>query len=555
MTIKIKNHALPDAILAQHVAILGKTRSGKSSVLRLLVETLLERKERVCIIDPKGDWWGIKSSADGKRAGYEVVIFGGPKGDLPLNEHAGSNVAELVTGGNRPCVIDLGGWMVGERTRFFVDFAATLFRTLDAPLFLVVDEVHNFAPQSKLFKDPHANKMLHWANRLGSEGAGKGLVILSASQRPQKVHKDFLTCAETLVAMRVIHQLDRNAVKEWIDGAGDPARGKDVLNTLASMARGEGWVWSPEAGFGPERVKFPLFKTYDSFAAPVGGQAKRLTGWAEVNIDAEKKKLLAIVEAAKANDPKELKKQIAELKRQLSAKSTAGPEALAAAEARGVALGWADAKRELEQLHKTIGEREGRLAKIESLAHLNGDATKVVQHAAPAPKKPDPKPRASFTEHRLVTPSGDLGKGERKILTAIAQHGAGVSREQLTVLTGYKRSSRDTYLQRLRQSGLIEDGDAITATDEGVTALGANFEVLPTGDALLIWWLDRLPAGEAKLLGELVKVYPDSISRDELTELTGYKRSSRDTYLQRLNSRKLIDVRGSNIGAAEILFD
>jgi hypothetical protein len=34
---------------------------------------------------------------------------------------------------------------------------------------------------------------------------------------------------------------------------------------------------------------------------------------------------------------------------------------------------------------------------------------------------------------------------------AVAQYPEGVTREQLSVLTGYKRSSRDTYVQRLRE--------------------------------------------------------------------------------------------------------
>jgi hypothetical protein len=139
----------------------------------------------------KGDWWGLKSSADGKRAGYPVIIFGGEHADVPINALSGKHVAELVATGNRPFIIDLGGWMVGERTRFFIDFASTFFRHTRGPRHLAIDEVHNFAPQGKVH-DPDAGKMLHWANRLASEGAGKGITLLSASQRPQKVHKDYL---------------------------------------------------------------------------------------------------------------------------------------------------------------------------------------------------------------------------------------------------------------------------------------------------------------------------------------------------------------------------
>jgi DNA helicase HerA-like ATPase len=155
---------IPDAVLTQHIVALGKTRSGKSSTMRLLVERLLDADKPVCVIDPKGDWWGLKSSADGTRAGYPVMIFGGEHADWPLNEHAGAPVAELLATGNRPAIIDLGGWMVGERTRFFIRFASTFFQFTCGPHWLVIDEIHNFAPQGKVL-DVDAGKMLHWARR------------------------------------------------------------------------------------------------------------------------------------------------------------------------------------------------------------------------------------------------------------------------------------------------------------------------------------------------------------------------------------------------------
>src|SRR6266542_4119403 len=101
---------IPADALAQHTIVLGKTGSGKSSVLRLLVENQLSKQQPVCILDPKGDWWGIKSSASGKSAGYPLVIFGGEHGDVPIDRNAGAQVAELYATGNRPCLIDLGGW-------------------------------------------------------------------------------------------------------------------------------------------------------------------------------------------------------------------------------------------------------------------------------------------------------------------------------------------------------------------------------------------------------------------------------------------------------------
>lgn len=58
---------IPANALAQHTIVLGKTGAGKSSVLRLLVEDQLRKQQPVCIVDPKGDWWGLKASASGQE--------------------------------------------------------------------------------------------------------------------------------------------------------------------------------------------------------------------------------------------------------------------------------------------------------------------------------------------------------------------------------------------------------------------------------------------------------------------------------------------------------
>jgi len=151
--------------------------------------------------------------------------------------------------------------------------------------------------------------------------------------------------------------------------------------------------------------------------------------------------------------------------------------------------------------------------------------------------------------------NGSLPLGERRVLTAIAQHRDGVTREQLTVLTGYKRSSRDTYLQRLKERGLVHVGPSeIVTTGDGVIALGPDFEPLPKGRALRDHWMERLPEGERRILDVLVQAYPHTVSREIVSDATEYKRSSRDTYVQRLKSRRLITTNSDGIRASEELF-
>jgi len=47
------------------------------------------------VVDPKGDWWGIRSSADGKPWPADVIL-GGEHGDVPLEVGGGELVAHLV---------------------------------------------------------------------------------------------------------------------------------------------------------------------------------------------------------------------------------------------------------------------------------------------------------------------------------------------------------------------------------------------------------------------------------------------------------------------------
>lgn len=570
---------IPPAALAQHTIVLGKTGSGKSSVLRGFVEWRLREQQPVCIVDPKGDWWGLKSSADGTRAGFPVVIFGGEHADVPITAHAGAQVAELYATGNRPCIIDLGGWMPGERSRFFIDFASTLFRLTRGPRWLVIDEVHNFVPQGKVM-DPDAGKMLHWGNRLITEGRGKGLTLLSASQRPQKVHKDFVTSNETLIAMRVIHELDRMAMKSWVDGAPDREKGRELLESIASMKRGEAWVWSPEIGFGPKRVTFPLFETYDSFAAPETDADQHPHGWATVDLDDVKTKLAASIEEAEAKDPVLLQRRIRELEQQLAKCGGATPANLAAEYARGredgfeagKAAGLALRGTSVDTLLRTIGDARAsmheELGAIEQMVETwrtNSEAMSVSAATIAAPKRDMPpavKHPGQFAELRKSASSGDSAVGTgglRRMLIALAQRPSGMSARALGVRAGMSSSSGTfaTYLAKARTEGWIEGSrDGMRITAHGIKALGA-YHPLPTGSELLAYWLSELGnSGAARLLRELARAYPRALTKDQAAERAELSASSGTfaTYCAKLRTLELISGRGE-LKASEELFD
>ncbi len=310
-----KHSVIPAAALAQHIAVLGKTGSGKSYCVKGIVESLLAAGKRVGIIDPTSAWWGLRSSSDGKSPGFPILVLGGDHGDLPLPALGGAAVARLLVEQGVNLVADTSHLTVGESARWFIDFASTLYRANRSPLHLVIDEAHNFAPQGKV-PDPDTGKMLHAANKLASGGRSRGIRLTMITQRPAKLHKDSLTCADTLIAMRVLAPQDREAVQDWIKGCGDLVAGKQVLDSLAQLQRGEGWVWYPEGGH-LQRTKFPPIKTFDSSATPTDGHTiKAPKGAADIDMTEIKAALADAVREAEANDPKLLRKRIADLERE-----------------------------------------------------------------------------------------------------------------------------------------------------------------------------------------------------------------------------------------------
>jgi cytochrome c556 len=562
---------IPEAALQSHLALLGKTGSGKSNGGKVIVEHLLDLKQRVCVIDPTGTWWGMRLSRDGKTASkYQVKILGGDRADLDISHTHGSMVAEAVGTSHSAVIINTRQMSVGQRTQFFTDFAQTLVRTNEGPLHLVIDEAHLFAPKGRV-SDPQAGKMLAATNDLITGGRGLGLRIILISQRPQKVHNDALGSVETLVAMRLILPHDVAAIKDWIKEWADLKSGQIVVSSLPSLKTGDFWIWSPEMGI-LEKDRFPIARTYDSGSIKEG-KAPKLK---PIDIGDLQGKLAKVVEERKASDPKALQAEVARLTRELEKKPAAAPadpSALAAAEARGYERGYkagdavyhafCDQMQKIganlssmssvfaAAAQKLIEKQTEVKTKISESGSQSGSRifttdTPTRAQAAPVARKPSP------------SGSGDganLPKGERAILAVAASSVNGATRVKMTVVTGYKRSSRDTYIQRLRERGFLTEQDGrLHASDAGIDALGDDFEGVMRGDELRKHVLSTLPTGESTILAHAIASYPNSVSRDSLSEVTGYKRSSRDTYIQRLSGRELVDTTRDGVKASEDLF-
>jgi hypothetical protein len=139
------------------------------------------------------------------------------------------------------------------RRRFMAAFAEALYETNEEPLHLVLDEADLWAPQRPI---------KGWEGLLGNieeivrRGRVRGFIPWLITQRPAVVHKDVLSQADILIAMKLTASQDRDAIGAWIEGQADRQECKRILGDLPRLQRGEGYLWAPSHGL-LKHVAFP----------------------------------------------------------------------------------------------------------------------------------------------------------------------------------------------------------------------------------------------------------------------------------------------------------
>jgi hypothetical protein len=538
-------HPLPLRALENHIAVLAKTGAGKSYLAQGLAEGILSRKERLCIVDPTGRYWGLRSNAAGKRGGFPIVVFGGQHADVPLNAGHGATIAEIVGTTNTPCILDTRQLSVGERTRFFTAFAETLLRVNKGDLHLIIDEAHLFAPKGKVLS-VQAGELVAATNNLVSLGRGVGLRIMFITQRPAKLHNDTLTQAETLIALRCIHPADRAAVTDWIKDCADPEQGREVISSLPTLPTGTGWIWAP--GIGPrgmlKKVQFPTITTFDSGKpAASDGPAPTL---ATIDLPAIMSRLGKVADEAKANDPKVLRTRIAELEAKIAAAPAGSSvEQIQKWRADGFKIGWEAAKKEDAQHLESIGHNASHLAGVlrgskvqDPIGEYLGPATDFGRPPLTAKPERRQSPEKSATQHqinkatsaetrvRAHSSTGALPKAERLILAALAQLGREARRNQVALMAGYRAEGGGfkNAISALRVAGLIEgSADALRITNAGLASLGPYEPLPPPGPDLIRHWISREGKAERAILAVMLTHAANGpMSRIAVADEAGY---------------------------------
>lgn len=561
---------------------------GKSWMLRLIAE---RAGIQTIVIDPEGEFASLREALD-------MVLVSRDGGDLPADPRSAALLARRLVEHRVSAVIDLYELEPDERRRFvriFLDSMVRLPKNLWHPLLVMVDEAQMFCPEKGEGEAESTKSVITFC----SLARKRGYAPILATQRLSKLHKDAAAELNNVVIGRT-----------WLDN--DQVRAGKVLGmgtaeriALRDLAQGEFYAFGPalfqadtSCSAGVVRFRSDAVKT----THPKPGSRHLMTPPAPSNaIRSVLAKLADLPKQAEeeARTIEQLRAENTRLKREMKARPSSPPADHRSVDDRQVERAVKAAVEPLKKRFRAFVLRtNGVVRRIHNLgavyqqsseetvsplwkeiAELNtefesgarfsssNEAAKQVPIAsvhASAPLKPKTEralrtlalSAADHIANNNIGGADSLAQGERRVLTAIAQYPDGVEREQLGVLTAYKKTSRDTYLKKLRAAGLIEErGGQFVATEGGIDALGPDFVTLPTGNDLYEWWRTRLPAGELRILEALHSRYPDFVTRPTLQDATDYKKTSVDTYLKALRARKLIEDSREGVRAAAVLFD
>lgn len=564
---------LPIDTITLSLAILAAKGAGKSYTAAVFEEETLGLGVPVVIIDPAGVHWGIKSSADGRGEGHRVVIFGGDHADLPLEVDAGAILAASIVENRFSAIIDMRHFSKGQINRFLASFLSTLYLKNKEPLHLICDEADAYAPQKSY---PDNARTLGAMEDIVRRGRSRGIGSTLITQRPAAINKDVLTQCEVLIAMRMGHPRDINAIKEWIDVHGDEEKAEKMISSLPALPTGTAWVWAPTIDDIFAKVQIRRRTTFDSSATPKIGETKvQPKAAAKIDLAALGKEIAATAERAKENDPRELHTKISKLQGELSQAQAAAAlqkKAIAAAPPKEVVV---------EKLIITDGDRKA-LIEMENLLDETKNIIRVFidkldQSAKTQTTKITPpyhqtmKPTSSVYMdlnatkpvpyrvgvQRSVEDGGPLSKCARAILTVLAQFGPS-DRVRVATLAGYSVESGGyaNALSQLRGLEFIEGTgqQPISITASGAAALG-QYTRLPTGQALIAHWAGRLDKCAKMILEYVCSVHPEAKNREQIAAATGYSVESGGfaNALSTLRGLELIN-RGTPIKASDNLF-
>lgn len=517
------------ALLDTSKLIVGATGSGKTVTAKAEVAELLGQRRHVCIIDPTGVWWGMRAAADGEQPGFDLPIFGGAHGDVPIRPDQGAAIARIVVEQRVSAIVDLSTIDTSRDWRLFMrDFVAQLRRRPRGNFHFVVDEADEFAAERAIDDIGFAlREDLVW---IAKRGRVAGFVPTWITQRTAEIAKAVISQAQTIVAHQLIAPSDRKAIDDYLKGHGTAEARREVMASLAGLGRGERWVYSPALGI-LERGVTPPLATFDSSRTPEPGEivtAPRTLAELDVSAIAAALAPAGPYDLIPADPAEGYAKGTA-----IGAMLRERDERIAELERENAELDEAcdrlvDFVGAIEAAQQVLLRRQAKVSQAKAGAEAEPEIAGAVE---PVSRSAAGRSAAAASEAMDATggetppsppaPSSDgpaAAETEFRALAGLAAvFPSGLTEAAWAARTGYSRKGGAWLRRRKRylDDHLIElRGDRWFATDAGVARAGGQVPDMPSpGTELVDWWAARLGA-PGRILKLLAAVHPRALSRD-----------------------------------------
>ncbi|WP_330630612.1 helicase HerA domain-containing protein [Halocatena halophila] len=232
--------------------VTGKSGAGKSNSVSVIAERLLDRGYALLIVDIDGEYFGLKEQ-------YEVLHVGDDEEcDVRVGPEHAEKLATLALEENVPIILDSSSYLDESDARSLLTaLTRQLFakeRTIKRPFLLLVEEIHEYIPQSGGLDD--CGRMLI---KIGKRGRKRGLGMIGISQRPADVKKDFITQCDWRCWHRLTWKNDTQVVRRVLDGT--------YAQAVETLEDGEAFLrtdWSSDI----QRIQFDRKETFDAGATP-----------------------------------------------------------------------------------------------------------------------------------------------------------------------------------------------------------------------------------------------------------------------------------------------
>lgn len=596
--------------------IFASKGQGKSHLAQRSAEEMLANGQVIVAIDPTDVWWGLRAGADGRSdGGYPVVVVGGNHCDIKLEPGGAVQLAEAVVAERFSCVICTKGLTDMTEARFVREFLDTIYRKNREALHIFVDEADIFAPQKPF--DPEDARCIRAMSHIVRRGRTNGIGTTLITQRPAELNASVRSQVEMLFVLGMLNNLDIEAVEKWMR-LRKKKRGsnsafelqEEMIESLDTLQKGDAWAWAPRLGIH-KRFRASAKRTFDSGATPKPGKKlKAPKKLAPVDLQRLGQAMTAAVQRQKENDPAELRKQIAALRRQAEGgeavatktrevaalqkeiealKRSAAVPVKAKPVVREIAVVRSADLRRMEAIEKRIDKLVTRVAGESSDLRGVMDRMTKFRDQQLAGLKPEPaveqvrpvvvpslmRPAKAAKPARVVkdspvanghavSPPEGLKPAHLRLLTAIAWwESLGVPAPDLggvafAAKTSTTSSSFDNNRSRLRAAGYIEypSSGCVRLTDAG-RAIAPPPVLEPTNEALQGAILSEVSPAMGRLLSALIAAYPDELSLEDFAKQAGTSTSSSsfDNNRSWLRARGLAEYpRTGFVRATKLLF-